>query len=157
MKLKKEGWRWGIPAIGVMIFSGLIILFSGMNSEKPLPTETYTVQIVDELYYTDDQIRVWVDEIRNQPGTYLKEIGDYTYLAMCTGVLESTEYAIALVNTIQSNDKMEVVYSVVKHGIENNQTPDQNRPFMLVRLPSESGLKLVGREISESEIPNFLK
>lgn len=142
------------PTLGVLLVSLLIILFTS-HQEEFEPTLDYEVQMADELYYTNPDIQEWVDSVRAKAGTYQREIDQFTYLLICAGDRGKEGYALALVDTIQSKQKLQVVYSLIKTNEEEVNT-GQTAPFMLVRIPSSSRLKLVGKQIKESEIPDYL-
>lgn len=143
-----------IPIIGLM--STVLVLLKMESLQDPFePTPSYEVQMVDELYYTDETIQQWVTEVCQEAGSYEQKIDAYQYLLICGGQQTKDRYALALVDTIPSKDKMQVVYSLVE--IENDEyNQGQQAPFMLVRVPSYLNLKLTAKQIPEETIPNYL-
>lgn len=153
MWLKKHS-RWMIPVIGLGCV--IFLLFQMNRVQDPFePTPSYEVQMVDELYYTDETIQQWVTEVCQEAGSYEQKIDAYQYLLICGGQQTKDRYALALVDTIPSKDKMQVVYSLVE--IENDEyNQGQQTPFMLVRVPSYLNLKLTAKQIPEETIPDYL-
>ena len=151
----KEKSRWLIPIAGVLFF-GIVISLVAKESEPFEPTQNYEVQMADELYYTDTTIQEWVDSVRDEKGVHTKQYQNFKYLLICAGTQTKEQAALALVDTVQTKKQIEVVYALIKEPSENSSN-QANSPFMLVRIPSNSPLKLVAKQISEAEIPTYLE
>lgn len=155
MKTYIKFYRWLGPILGVCLTGGLIWWMT-QTQQTFTPTLSYQVQLADELYYSDEAIQAWVDQVREKKGIYTQTIDKFVYLAICAGTQPDNQLALALVDTIQSNKKIEVIYSIVKQESEMVK-PIPTQPFMLVRVPKSWNVKLVGKEIAESEIPAYLE
>lgn len=143
------------PVLGLLLMSLLVINFT-TQQDMYKQTMDYEVQMADGFYYTNTEIQEWVDSVRSQAGIYQREIEQFTYLLICAGDQGEKGYALTLVDTIQSEQEIRVVYSLIKTQ-ENEISEGQTTPFMLVRVPSHSYLKLGGKQISEEEIPSYLE
>ena len=146
--------RWLIPVIGLAVT--IVLLVQVEQQQDPFePTPSYEVQMADELYYTDETIQQWVDEVCQEAGTYEQKIGAYQYLLLCGGEQSKDRSALALVDTVQTETNIQVVYALVE--IENEEyNQNQKAPFMLVRIPNHLNLKLVAKQISEDDISTYL-
>lgn len=119
------------------------------------PTMDYEVQLADDLYYTNPEIQKWVDSVRHEPGVYQQKMDHYMYLLICAGELSREGYSLTLVDTLQAEDTIQVIYSLIQtHPDEVSE--GMTSPFMLVRVPSQWHFNLVGKAIEESEIPDYL-
>lgn len=152
MNFFKQHIRWMIPIIGVLFF-GITMGLISKESEPFEPTQNYEVQMADELYYSDETIKEWIDSVRGEKGVHQKTIDKFKYLLICAGTQVNDQAALALVDTIQTNKTIKVVYALV--GADAEASNKEVQPFMLVRIPSHSSLKLVAKEISESQIPDY--
>ncbi len=85
-----------------------------------------------------------------------KTIKNFKYLLICAGSQSNEQAALALVDTVQTQKEMQVVYAFIE-GDAANVSEKESKPFMLVRIPANSSLKLVAKQISEDEISSYLE
>ena len=151
----KQHIRWIVPLMGVLFFGSIIALVAKEPASFE-PTEHYEVQLADELYYTDETIQAWIDSVRDEKGVHKKTIKNFKYLLICAGSQSNDQAALALVDTVQTQKEMQVVYAFIE-GDAANVSEEESKPFMLVRIPANSSLKLVAKQISEDKIPAYLE
>lgn len=150
----KKNLRYIGPVFSLVLLSLSLCWF--INQQDLFePTMDYGVQLADELYYTNPDIQKWVDSVRHEPGVYQQKIDHYTYLLICAGELSREGYSLTLVDTLQAEDTIQVIYSLIQtHPDEVSQ--GVTTPFMLVRVPSQARMDLVAKAMEESEISNYL-
>lgn len=150
----KKNLRYIGPVFSLVLLSLSLCWF--INQQDLFePTMDYGVQLADDLYYTNPDIQKWVDSVRHEPGVYQQKIDHYTYLLICAGELSREGYSLTLVDTLQAEDTIQVIYSLIQtHPDEISQ--GVTTPFMLVRVPSQARMDLVAKAMEESEISNYL-
>lgn len=148
-----------IVILGVFCF--LMINKDGSSSfdngfiNETVSVDDLDIEIVNEMYYVDNTIKEWVDEVKFEKGIHKIEAGDFQYLMLSGGEYKQTGHVIAFLGVEVEGDVATAIYSIVSPEEGDEIKKEKHYPYMILRLSHEN-VKFQAEYIEESEMGEYL-